>query len=95
MTVFIKKHGMNDTTLAAEKKFQGLLMRRSAEERLAMGCSMFDASKQIVISSLKESLREIPLGDLKKEIFLRFYGHEFDDNQKKKILKALSAEGEK
>ena len=78
--------------ISMEEKFRNLLMSLSGEERLIMGCSMFDASKQIVISSLKDRFKDLSAGDLKKEIFLRFYGHEFDEGQKKKILKAINAE---
>lgn len=80
---------MNDTSKEMEEKYFELLMRRSGEERLKMGASMYDTAKEIVRSSILEESKNITPVELKKKIFLRFYGHEFTEVRRQKILKAL------
>jgi hypothetical protein len=80
---------MNDTPLAAERRFQRLLIGHLPEEGLRMGSSMFDASKQVVVSPLEEGPSEVLGGDLRKGLFLRFCGHELNETSKNKILKML------
>ncbi len=81
----------SDTHPKVAEEFQRLMMAKSGEERLKMGCSMFDAAKKIVASSIKEQDPKISPQELKEEIFLRFYGQEFTEPVKKKILKALKS----
>jgi hypothetical protein len=66
-------------------------MAKSPEERLIMGCSMFDAAKEIARSSIMEENPKISPREIKEKIFLRFYGREFDEDRKKKILDALKS----
>lgn len=80
---------MNDTSQRMEEKYFELLMQRSGEERLKMGCSMYDTAKEIVKSSILEKEKDITALELKKKIFLRFYGHEFTEARRQKILEAL------
>jgi hypothetical protein len=39
---------MNDTSPAVEARFRRLLMQRTGEARLKMGCDLFDSSRSIV-----------------------------------------------
>lgn len=80
---------MNDTSKKMEEKYFELLMKRSGEERLKMGASMYDTAKEIVKSSILEEDKNITALELKKKIFLRFYGHEFTEPRKQRILEAL------
>ena len=80
---------MNDTSLKASEQFQRLLMRKRPEERLRMGCSMFDAAKTMAMSSILGQFPGISSMDMKKKIFLRFYKEEFSEIQREKILNAL------
>lgn len=66
----------SDTKIKSEKLFQKLLLQKSNENRLIMGCSMYDTAKEIVKSSIQNEKPYITKEDLKKEIFLRFYGNE-------------------
>lgn len=66
-------------------------MEHAPEERLQMGCSMFDTAKEIVRSSILERHPHISVQELKKEIFLRFYGEDFGVGQKRKILDSLNS----
>lgn len=76
---------MKDTSDKMEHKFRDMLLRRSGEDRLKMGCSMHAASQALVKASISE---KDPVA-LKQAMFLRFYGHEFEPKERKKILAAL------
>ena len=80
---------MNDTGPEMEERYHTLLMRLSGEERLKMGCSMFDAAKAIVKSSILNENPGIAVGELKEKIFLRIYGPDFSESQKRKIIAGL------
>ncbi|MGR3179421.1 MAG: hypothetical protein ACUZ8E_15340 [Candidatus Anammoxibacter sp.] len=80
---------MNDTAPAIELKIKELMRRKTPEERLKMGCSMFDFSKAIIQSSLLER-ENIHPSDLKKELFLRLYGKEMNENEREKIAAYFS-----
>ena len=57
-----------------------------------MGCSMYDTARQIVRSAIYNSRPGITDEEMKKEIFLRFYGKEFRRADREKFLSALMAE---
>ena len=77
---------MDDTTPQFTEKMIEMIRRKKPEERLAMGCSMFDFSKELVISSILKETPDISQGDLRKEIFLRFYGNDFEIEDQNKII---------
>ena len=81
---------MKDTSEAMAARFQNMIMDRNPAERLLMGCSMFDAAKQIVKSAIMDDHPKILPGEMKEKIFLRFYGMEFSKAEKKKILDVLN-----
>jgi len=81
---------MNDTSPEMEKRYHAMLMRRSGQERLKMGCSMYDAAKQIVKSSILNESPGLTESELKEKIFLRFYGLDFSQAQKQKIIVGLT-----
>ena len=83
---------MNDTHPKMAKKFREMMAAKTGSERLVMGCDMHETSKKIVESAI---LHEYPQADrafLRKQIFLRFYGHEFSEQQREKIISWLSSE---
>ncbi|MEE9165283.1 MAG: hypothetical protein V3U15_03360 [Nitrospinota bacterium] len=86
---------MNDTSPEIERRFRKMMMEKSGEERLRMGFSMFDFVRRQVIASIKEKNPEADEIEIKKEIFLRFYGHEFSNEELKSILKHLFLHQEK
>ena len=83
---------MNDTHPEVAAQFRDLMMRKSGEQRLLMGCSMYDTAKQIVRSAIYNSRPGITDAEIKKEIFLRFYGLEFSQADREKFLSALASE---
>ena len=62
-------------------------MEKSDEERLTMGSCMFDAAREIVLSSFPQNMS---LQEKRKSLFLRFYSNDFDENTKQSILQTLS-----
>ena len=65
-----------------------MLMEKSGAERLKMACGMFDMAQALVRSNLKSqgfSEEEIPV-----QLFLRFYGREFDSETTARIVEAIS-----
>ena len=81
---------MNDTSPKITAYYDRMIMERSPQDRLRMGCSMFDTAKEIVRSSILEADPHISAPELKKKIFLRFYGQDFEAEQKIKIIEALT-----
>lgn len=77
---------MIDTPQSVMNLFATMMMKKSAEERLRMGCSMFEAAKQIVLTSVRDRHPGIGPAEMKRELFLRFYGEEFNERQKENIL---------
>jgi len=83
---------MFDTHPDVAIRYRDLMMSKSGQQRLLMGCSMYDTAKKIVRSAIYNSRPEITDKDMKKEIFLRFYGQEFSRADREKFLSALMSE---
>ena len=83
---------MNDTHPDVAIRFRDLMMSKTGQQRLLMGCSMYDTAKKKVRSAIYNSRPEITDEDMKKEIFLRFYGNEFNQADREKFLSALMSE---
>ena len=81
---------MQDTSQKVKNIYHDILMAKTPEERFKMGASMFDAAKQIVRSSILNKDQNISDQELRKKIFLRFYGHEFSPQKLKRILNSLA-----
>ena len=83
---------MNDTHPDVAIRFRDLMMSKTGQQRLLMGCSMYDTAKKIVRSAINNNRPEITDEEMKKEIFLRFYGKEFSRADREKFLSALMSE---
>ncbi len=79
---------MRDTTEAVYRRMRDLLMNKTGEERLMMGASMFDMAKQLARASLKGMQDE---GEERAALFMRFYGSDFSEEQRERIISHLSA----
>jgi len=80
---------MNDNSPEMSAHYRSMMMKKSPEERLMMGCSMFDTAKEIMISSIQCQHPKLTPQQLKAEIFLRLYKNDFNDSDRKKILIAF------
>jgi hypothetical protein len=78
-----------DTSPDVEARYRAMLMQRTGEERLKMGCSMYATARALVEASIREQDPRISPRALRKAVFLRFYGHEFDAAVREKILMAV------
>lgn len=80
---------MNDTPPEVESFFNELMMKKTGEERLRMGFSMFDmARKQVLASILNQNPNADPR-EIRRELFLRFYGQDFTPEECEKILSQI------
>lgn len=86
---------MNDTSPDIAKKMREMMQKRSPLERLKMGCSMHETSKYLVAMAICENMPIYSAADLRRELFLRFYGDEFDAATKQKILEHLEVQGKR
>ncbi len=80
---------MNDTNPEIKKHFIEMIMKKSGEQRLKMGFSMFNMARQQVISSIKRDKPDANIQEIRKGIFLRFYGQDFSSEELAKILMRL------
>ena len=77
---------MNDPHIEITAKVKELMKLKSNEERLLMGFSMYDTAKEIVKSSIIERNPHMTVNQMRREIFLRFYGVEFTKDSRDKIF---------
>ena len=80
---------MKDTSDAMEQKYRDMLLKRSGEERLKMGCSIHAMARALVRASALQADPSASPATLRKILFLRFYGQDFDSATRKRILRAL------
>jgi len=83
---------MNDTHPDIAVRFSDLMMSKTGQQRLLMGCSMYDTAKRIVRSAIYNSRPGITETGMRREIFLRFYGPEFSRADREKFLSALASD---
>jgi hypothetical protein len=83
---------VNDTPPAIARQYREMLLQRSGEERLKMGCSMHATAQALVRASVLEARPTTTSLELRQALFLRFYGSDFDRERTAKILAALSRE---
>jgi len=77
---------MNDTSPVIQNKLNEIYRNKSGEEKLLIALKMFETARDIVLSSLPENLSDT---QIRKELFLRFYGNDFNESLKEEILNRL------
>ncbi|MCJ7577343.1 MAG: hypothetical protein MUO91_02705 [candidate division Zixibacteria bacterium] len=80
---------MKDTIPQISVQFNKMMMTLSGEERFRMGFSMNEDSRRLVIASLLNQKPEATSAEKRLLLFDRFYGKEFDQKTREKILKVL------
>ena len=83
---------MSDTHPDIAIRYRDLMMSKTGQQRLLMGFSMYDTARQIVRSAIHNNRPGITDEEMKKEIFLRFYGHEISRADREKFLSAWMPE---
>ena len=84
---------MKDTPPAIERRFREMLLQRSGEERLKMGCSMHSTAQALVRASVLQKDPLVSPAAVRRALFLRFYGHDFDSKERERILSVLEQAG--
>ena len=82
---------MKDTTPEVDARYGDMLMQRSGEERLKMGCAMRETARVFDEASIRKQDPQATPEAVRKGLFLRFYGHEFDAESRAKILAAIES----
>jgi hypothetical protein len=82
---------MNDTSPEMESRYRTMIMQRSGEERLKMGCAMRETARALVEASIREQDPQATPEAVRKGLFLRFYGYEFSAESRAKILAAIES----
>lgn len=77
---------MNNTNKKTDITYREMFRKKTGEEKLLMGFSMFRFSTTILLSSFKDNISS---KDLRKSIFLKIYGSDFDRETLNKILTAI------
>ena len=77
---------MTDTPPEVMQRYRAMVLARSPEERLKMGCSMSATARALVRASVLAQEPQASPAALRRALFLRFYGHEFDAAQRERIL---------
>ena len=85
---------MKDTSEIIERRFRAMLLARSGEERLKMGCSMHATAQALVRASVLAKYPDALPAKLKQALFLRFYGNDFEPRARRKIIRALGKAAE-
>ena len=80
---------MKDTTPPNEALLRELFAERSGEERLKMGCAMFDDAKKMMLSGISSEMPHASRQELKRVLFLRLYGEELGKEKAEQILSFL------
>jgi hypothetical protein len=70
-----------------------MLLERSGEERLRMGCSMYATAQALAKASISRRHSGAHPAELKRLFFFHFYGADFEPQIRKRIASALSKNG--
>jgi len=80
---------MKDTIPQISLQFNKMMMTLSGEERFRIGFLMNEDSRRLVIASLLNKKPTATPAEKRLLLFDRFYGREFDQKTREKILKVL------
>ncbi len=81
---------MDDTSPEMAEKIREMIRKKTPLERLEMGCSMYATSKQLIIRAILEENPGISEKGLRQQFFLKFYGNDFNEEEREKILQYLA-----
>jgi len=84
---------MDDTTPEMTQKMCEMIQAKSPAERCKMGCSMCETSRYLVTQAILRDNPRISKTALRQELFLKFYGSDFDPIARAKILNHLKKIG--
>ena len=80
---------MRDTPPDVDARYRQMLLARPGEDRLRMGFSMYATARALVVASILAKEPEASPGRIREAIFLRFYGRDFDEATRERIVSTL------
>ena len=80
---------MKDTSPEIEEIFIEMMMRKSGQERMKMGFSMFEMARRQVQASILRDNPNADIREIRRGTFLRFYGQDFSPQEQEKILSQI------
>jgi hypothetical protein len=80
---------MRDTSPDFERLYLRILLKRSGEERLKMGCSMHATAQALIRAAVLARNSKASTAELRQGLFQRFYSDDFDQEAREKILARL------
>jgi hypothetical protein len=69
-----------------------MLLERSGSERMRMGASMLSTARALVAASIRAKDPQASAGALRRAMFLRFYGGDFEPTERERIAGRLGTE---
>jgi hypothetical protein len=84
---------VKDTSPGIKRKFERMLMKRSGEQRLKMGCSMHATAQALAKAWISQQHPGARPAELKRLLFLHFYRADFGAKERKRIASALAKSG--
>jgi len=84
---------MKDTPPDVEAVYREMLMAKSPGERVAMATRMFQTAKKLVIAGLRDRYGDLSEADLREKLFLIFYGDDFSEEERGKIVEMVRGRG--
>lgn len=84
---------MNDTPPAVEHRYRALFLECTGEERLRMGCSMHATARALVIAGIRQRRPDATPTEIRRALFLAFYGRGFAPAEHEKVFRALALAG--
>ena len=81
---------MRDTPPDVDARYRRMLLERSGEDRLRMGFSMYATARALVVASILAKEPEASPARIREAIFLRFYGRDFDQATRERIIATLA-----
>ena len=81
---------MTDTSPEVERRYREMLLQRSGAERVKMGASMFATARALLVASVREKEPAASPAALRRALFLRLYGGDFEPEQRERIAMRLA-----
>jgi hypothetical protein len=80
---------MDKITPEMDEKTREMIMQKTPEERIQMGCERFAEFRQSIIQDILRENPDISDSALRQEFFSKVYGHEYTKEELQKILDGL------
>lgn len=83
---------MNDTTARADVLMKRLMATKTPSERVEIACGMFETARELARAGIILQHGAEGEAHMRKYLFLRFYGEDFDEDKKRRILASWGEE---